>query len=445
MNSKSQPILLVVDDDSLIHDSLSLLLPDHWDMQSAKSLAEVPTDGQIHAAFVDMHLTPDHKVADGPKIIAKIRERFPLAEIYGMSGDLTIELMEEALAAGARKFLAKPLHPEEIKASFEKIEALWALRHSESRHRSTHQHQWIGSSKPAEKIRFEISSLVGEKGPILIEGETGTGKEVIAQLLNQQENRPLIAVNLGAIPENLFESEFFGHVRGAFTGADAMKVGLAEAANGGDLFLDEIEALPLTQQAKLLRFLESGEVRKVGAKESVHVKVRVIAASNQSLTEMVKQQKFREDLLFRLNSRRLQLPPLRDRKDDVEVLAKHFLRFERQQSLKILAPEALMRLKAHTWPGNVRELKRVIEHLSQTAPLPIIRGEDVDRLLGPSDTAGSGTSVELEKGLTALVESFEKSLLLLALERTQKDVDQAAELLQISRSNFYKKMKDYGI
>lgn len=446
MSSNFQPTLLVVDDDSLIHDSIRLLLPEHWQLKNATSLAGIPNDGQIHAAFVDMHLTPNHKKAEGPLAIRQIRERFPMAEIYGMSGDLTIELMEEALAQGARKFLAKPLHPQELESSFEKIEALWALRTSETRHRSTKTHQWLGTSSQAEKIRFEISSLISEKGSILIEGETGTGKEVVAQLLNQQEvNRPLIAVNLGAIPENLFESEFFGHVRGAFTGADAIKVGLAEAAHGGDLFLDEIEALPLSQQAKLLRFLESGEVRKVGAKDTLHVKTRVIAASNQSLTELVKQGKFREDLLFRLTSRKIQLPPLRERLDDIEVLAKHFLRTERLTGLKVFAPEALLRLKAHTWPGNVRELKRVVEHLCLSAPLPIIRAEDVERLLGLQTSTGPLEEFALEKGLTALVESFEKKVLMQALERSQKDVDKASELLQISRSNFYKKMKDYGI
>lgn len=448
MSSNFQPVLLVIDDDSLIHDSLELLLPDHWKIQNAYSLAEAPASGVFHAIFVDMHLTPNTKVAEGPAIIAAMRERFPLAEIYGMSGDLTIELMEKALAAGARKFFAKPLHPDEVTMSFDKIEALWALRSSEAKHRTTHTHQWIGQSKAAEKIRFEIANLAGEVSPILIEGETGTGKEVVSQILNQQDERPFIAVNLGAIPENLFESEFFGHVRGAFTGADQMKVGLAEAANGGDLFLDEIEALPLTQQAKLLRFLESGEVRRVGAKETLHVKTRIIAASNQSLQQMVKDGKFREDLLFRLTSHRLQLPPLRERLDDIEILAKHFLKLPRSSGMKMLAPEAVARLKEHSWPGNVRELKRVMEHLAQTAPLPIIRAEDVSRLLGGSTGASPADALldfPLEQGLTALVESFEKQVLLKALERTGKDVDKAAELLQISRSNFYKKMKDYGI
>lgn len=445
MSSSFQPLLLVVDDDSLIHDSLRLLLPPHWTVKSARRLSEIPNEGTVHAAFVDMHLTANTKVAEGPTAIQTIRERFPLAEIYGMSGDLTIELMEEALAAGARKFFAKPLHPNEVHRGFEKIEALWALRTSENRHRTTSTHQWVGQSRAAEQVRFEIASLRGEKGPILIEGETGTGKEVVTQLLNQQElNRPMIAVNLGAIPENLFESEFFGHVRGAFTGAEAIKVGLAEAANGGDLFLDEIEALPLTQQAKLLRFLESGEVRKVGAKECVHVKVRIIAASNQSLSEMVKKSQFREDLLFRLTTRRLQLPPLRERLEDIEILVKHFLRFERNVGHKIFSPEAILQLRAHAWPGNVRELRRVVEQLALVAPLPIVRREDVDRLLNPS-SAAPHQGLQLEQGLTALVESFEKQVLLDALDRFAKDVDKAAELLQISRSNFYKKMKDYGI
>lgn len=447
MNSSFTPILLVVDDDSLIHDSLGLLLPDHWQQIDAFAVNDIPKDGTIHAAFVDMHLTGNTKIAEGPGAIALIRERFPLAEIYGISGDLTIELMESALAAGARKFLAKPLHPEEVLSNLEKIEALWALRNSESRHRTTLPYQWIGTSPASEQIRYQISSLRGEKGSILIEGETGTGKEVVAQLLNQQEtSRPFIAVNVGALPENLFESEFFGHVRGAFTGADQVKVGLAEAANGGDLFLDEIEALPLTQQAKLLRFLESGEIRKVGAKESQHVKVRVIAASNQPLVDLVKKGTFREDLLFRLTTRRIQLPPLRERLDDIEILAKHFMKSERQFGGKVLSPESLFQLRLHSWPGNVRELKRVIEQLALAAPLPIIRREDVSRLLVPSlSTEGQLNEISLEKGLTALVEEFERKVIEKALEQTAKDVDKAAELLQISRSSFYKRMKDYGI
>lgn len=454
MNSNFKGRLLVVDDDSLIHDSIKMLLPKAWEMISAKSALEIPEVGQVHAAFVDMHLTKNLKIAEGPEIVAKIRERFPLAEIYAMSGDLTIELMEESLDQGARRFLAKPLHPEEVISSLEKIEALWALRHSELRHRVASNDQitgWIGKSEASDHIRYQISILKGEAGPVLIEGETGTGKEVTARLLNHQElARPFIAVNLGAIPENLFESEFFGHVRGAFTGADSLKVGLAEAANGGDLFLDEIEALPLSQQAKLLRFLESGEVRKVGAKDIIHVKVRIIAASNRPLQEMVKEGSFREDLLFRLKSHCLQLPPLRHRPDDIEDMVGHFLRKQKRAGHKVFSPEAIIALKAYAWPGNVRELKRIVEQLSLRSPLPIIREVDVRKILSAdedpqNDEANDSGAMNLALGLTALVENFEKKALVLALERSANDVDRAAELLQISRSNFYKKLKDYGI
>lgn len=460
-NAKSSAFkgnLLVVDDDSLIHDSLSLILPQSWRMISVKNSSGLPSEGHFHAAFVDMHLTKDVSRAEGPEVIRKIRAQFPLTEIYAMSGDLTIELMEEALAQGARKFLAKPLLPDEILSGLEKIEALWALRTSENRHRQTRSFQWIGTSPEAERIRYEISHLKGEKGPLLIEGETGTGKEVVAHLLNEQEDsRPFIAVNLGAIPETVFESEFFGHVRGAFTGADSLKIGLAEAAHGGDLFLDEIEALPLTQQAKLLRFLESGEIRKVGAKDSTHVKVRVIAASNQPLAELVKKGQFREDLLFRLTSRRLQLPQLSRRIEDIPLLAQFFLKEERHHGQKILSPEARLELKKYNWPGNVRELKRIMEQLALSSPLPIIRDVDVRRLLSPhsanadlgnekiSQVPTPASEGPLSQGLSALVENFEKKVMLQALSACKNDVDQAAELLQISRSNFYKKLKDYGI
>lgn len=448
MNSRANSApcrLLVLDDDSLIHESLTLILPDHWEIVSAMKPTDVPKDGIFHAAFVDMHLTKNTAIAEGPDAIAEIRKRFPLIEVYAMSGDLTIQLMEKALEKGARKFLAKPLNADEILEGLEKIEALWALRQSGSLHRSTKTFKWLGDSETSQAVLYNIASLRGERAPILIEGDTGTGKEVVANLLNQQEaGRPFLAVNLGAIPENLFESEFFGHIRGAFTGADSLKIGLAEAANGGDLFLDEIEALPLSQQAKLLRFLESGEVRRVGAKEVIHVKVRIIAASNQVLSEMVEKGQFREDLLFRLAAHRVQLPALRERSADIPELTKSFFKSQARASTKMLSAEALLVLQSHSWPGNVRELRRVCEQLALTSPLPIIRDIDVQKVLGgKADSPKSAR--QLDRGLTALVEDFEKEVLIEALALSENDVDRAAELLQISRSNFYKKMKDYVI
>jgi DNA-binding NtrC family response regulator len=440
--------LLIVDDDPLVHQSLKLTLPAHWKVFSATKLEAIQYTRFYHAAFVDMHIEPGAKKPDGPAVIEKLAKHNNQLEIVAMSGDLSRELMESCLKAGAQRFLAKPLAPEEISLILEKIEALWDLRNVDpSAERG--QIRWVGSSEASHKIKKRVAELRGETSPVLIEGETGCGKEVIAKLLNQQEGeRPFIAVNLASIPENLFESEMFGHVKGAFTGAEQDKVGLTEAANGGDLFLDEIEALPLTQQAKLLRFLETGEVRRVGAKESTIVKTRVIAASNRSLEKMVATQEFREDLLYRLNSQRIELPPLRQRLDDINDLAKHFLEAERPRRNKTIADDGMDALKKYNWPGNVRELKRVCEQLSLTSPLPFIRAEDVTSWLRPaaagSDSAPSYTAIDFNKGLNPLVEEFEAHVIRTCLKQT-KDIEDAAKILQISRSNLYKKIKDYKI
>lgn len=444
MTSSTPFHLLVVDDDSLIIESLKLILPKHWKMTAVSNPALLDSKILVHAAFVDMHLKKDSKIAEGPDVIAKLAKENSQIEIIAMSGDLSLELMEKCLKNGAQKFLAKPLMSDEVLANLEKIEALWMIRQLEARG-GQGLTQWIGKSSESQNIKKSIASLRGENGPILIEGETGTGKEVAFRMLNQQEiSKPFVAVNIAAIQENLFESEFFGHVRGAFTGADTMKMGLAEAAHGGDLFLDEIEALPLTQQVKLLRFLETGEIRKVGAKESSIVKTRVIVATNQNLQELVKAGKFREDLLFRLSGKKLLLPPLRERKDDITDLAQYFLSLQKPRVNKNFSDEAFAVLKKYSWPGNVRELKRICEQLALTSKLPVIRAEDVNALLFPTSSEPTAESVDISKGLGKLVEEFEIAVINKVLKEFS-DVDAAAEKLQISRSSLYKKIKDYQI
>ncbi|UOF01278.1 sigma-54-dependent transcriptional regulator [Bdellovibrio reynosensis] len=438
--------LLIVDDDQLVHQALKMSLPNHWKVFSASKLEAIQYERFYHAAFVDMHLEPGAK-AVGPQIIEKLVKHNNQLEVVAMSGDLSRALMESCLKAGAQRFLAKPLMPEEILLILEKIEALWDLRSVDpASNRGTIR--WVGNSSASQKIKKRIADLRGETNPVLIEGETGCGKEVAARLLHEQEgDRPFIAVNLASIPENLFESEMFGHIKGAFTGADQNKVGLTEAAHGGDLFLDEIEALPLSQQAKLLRFLETGEVRRVGAKESTQVKTRVIVASNKPLDKMVAAGEFREDLLYRLASQRIELTPLRDRLEDIDELAKHFLAAERPRRNKSIADDGLEALKKYNWPGNVRELKRVCEQLSLTSPLPFIREEDVNSWLKPAATpagAPSYTMIDFNKGLNTLVEDFEAHVIRTCLKETA-DIEQAAKVLQISRSNLYKKIKDYKL
>lgn len=441
--SKTKLNLLIVEDDQILASSLKLLAPDLFKVYLAQKPSLVPDHVFFHAALVDMHLevTPG-QVADGPAVIKSLAEKNPQIEAVAMSGHLDRELMEKAIKAGAQRFLAKPLLTEEVQMVLGKIEAIWSLRLVQSE--KSLSLQFIGSSPATETLRKQIAELKQEKKPVLIEGETGTGKEVIAQLLHQQEGvRPFVSVNCSALTETLFESEFFGHVKGSFTGADNNKIGLAEAAHGGDLFLDEIEALPLSQQAKLLRFLESGEIRRVGAKETQHVQVRIIAASNIPLKKLIEEKKFREDLYFRLSSHLLQLPPLRDRKEDIPELANYFVALERPRRNKTFEASAFDALKQYTWPGNVRELKRVCEQLCLTAPLPIIRKEDVEKLLfGHSET--TLVSYDSNEGLPSFLIRQEKQFIENCLQKTSS-LEEACEKLQISKSSLYKKIKDLGI
>ena len=393
-----------------------------------------------------MHIM--HTTAQGPDglaVIQKLISKNPHTEIVAMSGEVVRHIMDAAIHAGAQRFLAKPLMFEEVTLVIEKILAYWQLRQL-SFAAVTSARKFIGSSEHTEELRKKISSLKTEKSPILIEGETGTGKEVIATLINSQEGKkPFVIVNCAAITDSLFESELFGHVKGAFTGADQNKIGLAEAANGGDLFFDEIEALPLQQQAKLLRFIESGELRRVGAKETVKITVRVISASNRPLQDMVKEKTFREDLYYRLSSHRVQLRPLRERKNDVEELALYFLEIEKPRRNKSFDSDAILELKNYSWPGNVRELKRICEQLVLTSPRPMITVDDVRQiLLRANPTSIVDFPIDRLTSLDDFLSEQEKKIIQSCLDKT-KNLDKTCELLKVSKSNLYKKIKDHGI
>lgn len=437
--------LLVIDDDPLVVDTIALCLPDHWTLLTQHK-DSLNTSEFFHAAMVDIHLTGDLSRSEGFQVMKKISEQQTLSEIIAMSGDLRREIMEQALKSGATRFLAKPLLAEEIRLILEKIEALWLLR-GVNMHSQKEELRWIGQSEASDKVRRFIANMRQEKAPILIEGESGAGKEVVAQLLHQsQPDRPFVAINVAALSENLFESEFFGHMKGSFTGAMANKAGYVERAHGGDLFLDEIEALSLSHQAKLLRFLESGEFQRVGSTETQKVQVRVIAATNEKLSDLVKKEKFRHDLMFRLSGHKLEIPPLRERKEDIKELAQHFLSHRQVTLKKTLTEDALSVLQRQSWPGNVRQLKRVCEHLALMAPLPIIRDVDVEALL-TADKVQAPTASEgfdLSQGLSALLNHYESQIIRYAIEQPG-DVDEIARLLQISRSSLYKKVKDYGL
>jgi DNA-binding NtrC family response regulator len=434
-------VLLIVDDDSLVVQSVKMALPENWRAIFSHDPNSIPESG-YHAALVDMHFQTEQRAPEGVEVIRKLAGLNPHLEIIAMSGLLDRSIMEQCLKAGASRFLAKPLSFDELILTLRKIEA-YLLLQSASR-RSTNSVARIGASPASQKVRKEIADLRGERGPILIEGESGTGKEVAAQLIHSQDNEgPIVSVNVAGIPDNLFESEFFGHVRGAFTGAEQNKMGLAEAAQGGDLFLDEIEALAPPHQAKLLRFLETFEVRRVGAKDSTIVHTRVIAATNKNLSEMVREGKFREDLLWRLKGKTILLKPLRERIEDLPDLIRHFLAQDKARR-KTIGDDALTALESYGWPGNVRELKRVCEQLLLISPLPFIRREDVLRVIQPQVEGAAGPSIGFDGGLENVMNGYEATVIRRALE-VYRDIDEAAKILQISRSSLYKKIKDHGV
>lgn len=436
--------LLVLDDDTGIRDILNLSLSHQWELHFYSKPSEAPTGKKFDAALIDMHLSDNFEKTEGLEFIKKCHSQDPHLEIIAISGDLNPLLMEKALRAGASRYLAKPLNINEVELILKKIENLLLLKRALSG-RSQLNSQWIGESKSSQKIKKQIADYAQEDFSLLIEGDSGTGKEVVAQLLHQSRPEvPFVAVNVAAINENLFESEFFGHVKGAFTGASHNKMGLAEVAHGGDLFLDEIEALSLNMQAKLLRFIESGEIRRVGASSPIQVKCRIIAATNKSLEKMVREKEFREDLMWRLKGSSIVIPPLRERKEDIPLLLKHFISQDRNRK-KSFSSESLQALTEYSWPGNVRELKQFCNQAIALSPLPTIRKEDISSLLNTTIAIQKNNEdIDFSQGLTHILNKHEQRIIQTCLNK-QNNIDEVARLLKISRSSLYKKIKDHNI
>jgi DNA-binding NtrC family response regulator len=296
-----------------------------------------------------------------------------------------------------------------------------------------------------------VREWAGSDSTILLTGETGTGKDVIARALQRQSprrGRPFVVVNCATIPDDLFESELFGHVRGAFSGATSSRKGLCSEADGGTLFLDEVGELPLEVQPQLLRFLETGEVRPIGQNRSVRVDTRVIAATNRNLLEMIRAGEFREDLYYRLNVLPLELPPLRERRDDVALLAGHFLsRFARRlgRPVREIGKKALLVLKSYDWPGNIRELENVVERAVMLSRGTELRPEHL--FMPGTDPARLPRLGEPGQGLGDPIPlaELERLHILAVLKRCQGSQKQAMQLLGISKSTLWRKLKEYGV
>jgi DNA-binding NtrC family response regulator len=384
----------------------------------------------------------------GIEVIAKARELAPGTDAVVLTGKSSFETAVEALRLGASDYLTKPCKLVELNLLLQRIAEKRSLtnrcRALQSRlERVEGRSQLIGQSHEMRQVRLLIEKVAPTESTVLICGETGTGKELAARAVHDQSrraDRPYVAVNCGALPENLIESELFGHRKGAFTGADEQRVGLFEVAHGGTIFLDEIGELPLGLQAKLLRVLESGEVRRVGDNQSFQVNTRIVCATNRSLDEMVRDGTFREDLMYRINTFEILLPPLRDRLDDIPILAEHLLRRFVPKTAPaggpLLSPEAVEHLQKHHWPGNVRELANVLEHASilcESLPITI---EDLPRRFRARENAAPPAG---ELGVITL-HDLELRAIRESLERHGGDKPAAARELGISLKTLYNKL-----
>lgn len=386
---------------------------------------------------------------NGIQVIKRAHAISPATEAIVLTGKQSLETAVEALRYGVVDYLSKPCRLSELQDLLDRVAARRDLRRkyvAMQRQSKTKMDSppLVGDDASMKIVHRLVNKVAPTQSTVLIRGETGCGKELVARAVHQQSTRndkPFVAINCGALPENLIESELFGHRKGAFTGADAQRQGLFEMANGGTIFLDEIGELPLAMQAKLLRVLESGDVRRVGDSEAFRVDVRVVCATHRDLEAMVEEGTFREDLMFRINTFEIFVPPLRERQGDIPLLARHlYLRFrpEHESITDIFSEETLDVLQSHQWPGNVRELANVIEHATILCDTPPILPEHLPRHFADR---------RLRKDLRATVPIGSMSLKEMemlaineALERFQGNKVAAANALGVSLKTLYNRL-----
>jgi DNA-binding NtrC family response regulator len=454
VSDSSLPRILIADDQPDVLESLRLLLkPEGFQTEAVSSpaalLATVETK-DFDVALIDLNYARDTTSGqEGLDLLTRLQSLDSTLPIVVMTAWGSIELAVEAMRRGARDFVQKPWENARLLSILRtQLELGRALRRgarleAENRVLRAEGLPTLIAESPAMRPLLELVARVGPSDAnVLITGEHGTGKEVVARTLHALSNRaskPMVTVNTGGLAEGVFESELFGHVKGAFTDAKTDRVGRFELAEGGTLFLDEIANITPSQQARLLRVIESGEYERVGSSRTRRADVRIISATNANLTEEVRAARFREDLLFRLNTVEIHLPPLRDRREDIPLLANHFLRQQAMRYRKHLEgfDEAAMRsLLSCPWPGNVRELDHVVERAVLLAQGDTVRVSDLN-LRPARDGAPRLEEMSLEE--------VERFLVQKALERFAGNVSQAAEFLGLSRSGLYRRLQKHGL
>ena len=450
-----KPTILIVDDEPGVRTSLAGVLRDEGytveSVATGEECLDRVTRGAVDLIVLDVWLPG----MDGLATLARLRERQVDAQVVLISGHGNIESAVRAIKLGAFDFVEKPLSLDKtvlvvrnaLRQRRLEIENL-ALRARVDRHETT-----VGESYAIRQLREQVAMAAPTNGRVLIYGENGTGKELVARTihaLSRRRNSAFVEVNCAAIPEDLIESELFGHVRGAFTGAVAERRGKFELADGGTIFLDEIGDMSLKTQAKVLRVLQEQTMEPVGGTATIRVDARVLAATNKDLQTEIRGGRFREDLYFRLNVIPIFVPALRDRQEDIPLLADHFMAgFAKEygRRVKKFEPAAVAVLQQYGWPGNVRELRNVIERLMIMVVGDSISAGDLTFLdLGGAARVEAGPAAPVERiTLYEARDQFERDLILRTLAEQQGNMSRTAEVLGVERSNLYRKMKAFGI
>lgn len=444
MNKKSRQKVLIVDDEPDIRELLEITLGRmKLDTYSARDVGEAL--GLLKRETFDLCLT-DMRLPDGHglELVQHIQQRYPQIPVAMITAYGNVETAINALKAGAFDFLSKPV-------DLGRLRELVASALLLAVPGSAIDRRLLGDSLPMRNLRKQIDKLARSQAPVYISGESGSGKELVARLIHERgprANHPFVPVNCGAIPSELMESEFFGHRKGSFSGAIEDKPGLFQAAHGGTLFLDEVADLPLPMQVKLLRAIQEKAVRSVGGQQEEVVDVRILCATHKDLDAEVAAARFRQDLYYRLNVIELRVPPLRERRDDIEPLASHVLMrlaADTGQPAVKLHPHALDALKSYRFPGNVRELENMLERAHTLCENKQIEASDLR--LAEGNCAAEGGLLDLTQidNLEAYLENVERQLILQALEETRWNRTAAAQRLNLSFRSMRYRLKKFGL
>ena len=439
--------ILIVDDEQSILDSLGAILEEEgyevFTAASGEEAFSILSRKSVHTVLLDIWMEP----MDGLLVLKKIRAQFLNVDVIMMSGHGTIETAVSATKLGAFDYIEKPLSLEKLLVILKNLSMNQQLREENQRLRldgSMHQ-EMIGLSSVILEIKKLIELIAPTNSWVLITGENGTGKELVAKALHERSRRnekAFVAVNCAAIPENLIESELFGHEKGAFTGAVTSKKGKFDVADGGTLFLDEIADMSLNTQAKILRILQERKFTRVGGEKTIEVDVRVFAATNKDLKKEIELGRFREDLYYRLNVIPFHISPLRERKEDIEPLACYFLNIVAQDNGKTsmkFTKEAFKKLKNYSWPGNIRELRNLVERFAIMAKANTISEDNI--VLPREEEVGKQYPAQLRQAR----EDFEREFILSKLHQCGGNVSKTAQLIGVERTHLHRKLKQYDI